>query len=763
VNRKLFIAIFVPLGILLLVVATLSLQWRIQHDSALRLYVAYLIDELHYVPYRDFFDEQAPGVHFVYSLVGLVSQYSDLGFRIADMLALGTILSTTWLFMRHLANRQVAWCAAIIFGLAYLQWGPAVSMEKEFLTILPISIALLVVMSFPRWSDRLRGAAVGFLFAVAGSIKPQAAIGFPLVLAFHAWSIMEQRGRKPRQLLPFLLSSAVGFAGPLLAMVVYLWHNGALPSLIDIAAHYWPLYAELTGSQQMLSGPARLPYLVNGYLTLGGHRWWLLPAVVGTCVSLCSQADRHRKRQVLLLVGMALAYSLSAVAAGKFWNYHWLPFQYFVILVASLCLVELPRTTHRLASLLPPVVLLLTVCLCIRPPREFYAQARGRPLPPPKAGRVDEMASYLKSHLKDGDKVQPLDWTGGAVQAMLMTRAQPATPFIYDVLFYHHVSHPYVQGLRRRFIEDLRVSQPRFIIEVVSEDKPWVWGEDTTREFPELRSLLAADYTVTLRGEGFVAYERGAGAEAALEADPLARLTRLLGSSESPEPAIVVAPGLQEHLQLYPFSDRIQFIAPDSAGDASERDVDEWLTTALNHYDRVTLLYRGDKSQRSAYESIHAWLNAHAYPNQQAWYGKVWAERYVLASPGDEQLTDIRFSHGLHLVSSAMSTLDRRDGVSAVRLEWLPTDAVPGDYCISVQVLSEDGQLATQSDIWPEVPTSQWKAGEPVVTKHGLIMPADLAPGSYRVQVVLYDSSGTRLQVSGQGDAAQLGELLVGD
>jgi hypothetical protein len=56
-------------------------------------------------------------------------------------------------------------------------------------------------------------------------------------------------------------------------------------------------------------------------------------------------------------------------------------------------------------------------------------------------------------------------------------------------------------------MNDLRKSRPRFVVEVVSIDKPWVAGVDTTRDFPELRSFIEANYTIALYKDDYVIYE----------------------------------------------------------------------------------------------------------------------------------------------------------------------------------------------------------------------------------------------------------------
>ncbi len=123
--------------------------------------------------------------------------------------------------------------------------------------------------------------------------------------------------------------------------------------------------------------------------------------------------------------------------------------------------------------------------------------------PPPRNGRVDLVAGFLEQHLQPGDRVQPLDWTGGGVvQAMLVARAQVATRFVNDFHFYHHLSEPYIQDLRKEFIGDLKAAPPRLSSATRGGDKPWVRGEDTTRVFNSLESFIETNYQVVLEEDG---------------------------------------------------------------------------------------------------------------------------------------------------------------------------------------------------------------------------------------------------------------------
>jgi hypothetical protein len=48
--------VVIPLGILLFAVAIASLRWRMEHDAPVLFYLARLMDQYHYIPYKDFFD-----------------------------------------------------------------------------------------------------------------------------------------------------------------------------------------------------------------------------------------------------------------------------------------------------------------------------------------------------------------------------------------------------------------------------------------------------------------------------------------------------------------------------------------------------------------------------------------------------------------------------------------------------------------------------------------------------------------------------------
>src|SRR5262245_27919401 len=165
------------------------------------------------------------------------------------------------------------------------------------------------------------------------------------------------------------------------------------------------------------------------------------------------------------MLGLLAAYAVYPTLSGQFWSYHWLPFGFVLACVAATCFADgVSAAPAALEIAAPLAFLVVTLSGGLRFPASFREQLAGAPAPPPLGGRVDEIAAYLKHSLEPGDTVQPLDWTGGAVHAMLRARARLATSFIYDFHFYHHLEEPYIQSLRRRFLAELDRAHPRFVI-----------------------------------------------------------------------------------------------------------------------------------------------------------------------------------------------------------------------------------------------------------------------------------------------------------
>ena len=504
--RRITTLVLILLAVLLIAQAAFSLQWPIAHDEAPLLYEAFLMHSEGRVPYRDLFDFQMPGSFAAYYLLGRLSGFNGFfRLRLLDLGILAALLGITFLFMRRF-GKPVAFAAAILFGLKYMQGGAFMSLQREYLLLGFVALAVWLSMrDVLTYKHRL---LIGILFGLSAVIKPHAALGLLPILLFDIIDLIQRRKLTLlKSATTSTLPIGIGFALPVLAVIAWLALTDALTPFIDIALHYWPLYAQVNGQMEITESGTRIPFLLNQSLRLGGHALWFIPALLGVYL-----VPQENKRQAYLLAGLAVCYAIYPAFSGQFFEYHYIPFVYFIVILASLALTEQhPLSIFQLPPsflfLLSSLIFLFTIAVTIRPSNTFLRQIQNRPIAK-TTDRAEEIASYLEENMQVGNTVQPLDWTGGTLLAMLETRAPLATKYVFDFYFYHHVSTPYIQNLRADFMDELQAANPRFIVEVIAVDKPWLTGPDTSREFPELRAFLKENYSVTILEDDYIIYEK---------------------------------------------------------------------------------------------------------------------------------------------------------------------------------------------------------------------------------------------------------------
>jgi len=501
--RRATIVIIILLALFLVIQAAYALQWPIAHDEAPLFYETFLMHSEGRMPYRDIFDFQMPGSYIAYYLLGLLSSFSAFRIRLLDIAILAALIFITYHVMKRYGKTSALF-AGILFGLTYLQGGPSLSLQREYLLLIFLALSLWMGMR-----DSLtpkHRLSLGLLFGLAAVIKPHAALGLLPYLLFDIIDLIQRSKLTPlNAAAKSLVPAIIGFLIPVSLVTAWLAFNHALTPFISIAKNYWPLYAQINGRMEITPANERLSFLLSQVWRLGGYGLWLIPAALGVYL--------NQNKQTYLLASLALVYAIYPVLSGQFFPYHYIPFIYFILLLAStaISIFHLPLSTHHLPRAfilhLSSFVLLSAIILSIRPSQTFIRQLEGKPIAI-AADRAVEISRFLEKHLEPGDKVQPLDWTGGTLLAMLETHAHIATDYVFDFYFYHDVSQPYIQSLRADFMTQLQKASPRFVVEVTAIDKPWVSGENTTRDFPELRTFLAAKYSVTIQKDDYVIYER---------------------------------------------------------------------------------------------------------------------------------------------------------------------------------------------------------------------------------------------------------------
>lgn len=506
-GRGLLRLLLAGLTLWLAVYVVLSLRWRMTHDTPLLYYIAFLMNRFGAVPYVDVFTNQSPGALAFHALIYALFGASDRAFRLLDLAWLGLITLATLPLLRPL-GRMATWAGVALFALSYLRLEQEVSFQRDFIGILPVALAAALIAQGR--ATTVRRFLAGLCLGLAVTLKPHLGLGLPVLMLYDLLAADAAGERSPwlRRAARLSWPYALGLALPVAAMLLWVWQLGAWPAYRQLNTAALPLYLRMNGEHQALFGVNRLLYLFQNYARVGGLSLWLAPAALSLYLAAgLPPAYAVMRRRILLLAALALTYSLYVLLGGKFWEYHWLPFQYFLILTAAagLALLQLPAPAAQRRVTI--VILTLVIFLASLPSHAFYGQLWGQPPRPPKGGRVDAIAAFLQTHLRPGETVQQLDWTGGATQSMLIAEARMATPYMEDYVFYHAVDHPFVQAQRQRFLAALAQARPRFVIDISATPRPN--GPGSSLDFPELRAFLAAHYIPVAEGEGYVIYEVG--------------------------------------------------------------------------------------------------------------------------------------------------------------------------------------------------------------------------------------------------------------
>jgi hypothetical protein len=282
----------------------------------------------------------------------------------------------------------------------------------------------------------------------------------------------------------------------------------------------------------------------------------------------------------------------------------------------------------------------------------------------------------------------------------------------------------------------------------VLEARPGAWRVTAARlAGPFLAVLLIATAWQPLRNEWFdPAFwrddYRGAAREIALTAGPRDALI-LNGQSQI------------ETLDLYLKGPQPRFLIPrfrplDAAATAA--DLQAILAAHRRIYGLFYVLEESDPGGM-----IASWLDTHAFRASSRWYGGlqlvVW-EGGALAGPAIGFSIPFVGGPTLENVVVAPAALRPTEALRA-QVTWSANRQVAGGAPLNVfaHVIGADGQLVGQYD-------GPLDGGGP--TRFAIVLPADTAPGSYRLRVGLYDpATGARLRTARGDDGLDIAALMV--
>ncbi len=128
-----------------------------------------------------------------------------------------------------------------------------------------------------------------------------------------------------------------------------------------------------------------------------------------------------------------------------------------------------------------------------------------------------------------------------------------------------------------------------------------------------------------------------------------------------------------------------------------------------------------------------------------------------VAPPGHR--LDFTLGGSVALTGFDLASTDVRPGQTIhLTLHWRDVAALDGDYTVFVHVLSQAQKVVAQRDQPPDGgqrPTSSWFPGDEILDRYDLVLPGNLSPGDYPIEVGMYNpGDGKRLPVTEQGKPA---------
>jgi hypothetical protein len=483
-----------------LVFLAVGMSWQTVRDTPFLLYEGFLSQQLDIVPYRDYFEVNAPGTVLVFGVLQRLSGGGDLALRFVDLLVLAGICAFTFIVLgRHGWRSGLLACA--LFAGFELSTGPENALQREYLSLLPLAISLALVF---RRSDLMRGQLyplflAGLMMGSVATIKPPLAICWIPLFAydlFVAEPRFERWGRK-------LALVAAGALAPVILVVGWLAWRGALAPFVEMAVNYYPLYTQIDGNGAVLPqnvGEFLKRYLLRTLPLLAGAG--AAPALLGL-VAGAGFGDRLLRAQNAALAGLVAAAAFYVPISGKFWVYHRIPLFYALALAAALLFstaLERPAPS-RLRDLAVALALLASLPLA-QLAIHFVTYWEGHN---PRGEQVEKMADYLRQHTTPADTILPLDVSTGAAHALLEARRPFYGRFITDFHFYHHHEELYMIALRRQFLAQFRDGQPTVILRCHSWRPRDPAGPE---DFPELDAILRSEYAAVLETSGCTVLRR---------------------------------------------------------------------------------------------------------------------------------------------------------------------------------------------------------------------------------------------------------------
>jgi hypothetical protein len=434
----------------LVVFAVRTWHWPLVGDAPTIHYAVFLMEHGE-APYRQVVDVNMPGAWLVEWLAMHLLGGGSLAWRIFDLLegaaAAAAMISIAWPY-----DRFAGFLAGSLFILLHGRDGLVELGQRDLSMTVLLLVAYVLAFSILRaqrpgarlWATALFGLFLG----LATTVKPTPVLLAPPLVALLCLQLRRRREPWRRH----LVAALAGFLVPLLAVLVFLLRQRAVPAFLTVIFRLIPTHAHLH----------RLPL---GDLLLHSLAANLFPMVLLWLPVALFAGLRRNAEWIALLMGLLFGLA-SFCIQGKGYSYQRYPAEAFLLLMIciDLCLALRARPDSQPGARSRWIRPLAAVALAALTATAGVASTR-------KALQFNwqdrEFDTMLRADLTQlggpalNGKVQCMDMAVGCLASLYRLHLVQATGFLYDCYLLDPGNH---YGYRRKFLAEMESDPPNVFV-----------------------------------------------------------------------------------------------------------------------------------------------------------------------------------------------------------------------------------------------------------------------------------------------------------
>jgi hypothetical protein len=447
-------------------------------DLPLMHYVAWRVADGD-TPYVDIWDMNGPAAYMAHGLMLMVPLPPRVVAALVMVGLTGLCVVAAAAIAGRAGRRWLGLAAGVAMAVAIAGRGADFLAQRDMMiaALAAASLALVAASGarMRRWS------VAGVLLGLAVGVKPTAA---PFALFAVAGAIWIDTG-EGRAFRRFAWLAAGGVAGAAV-WVAYLLATGSLAGWWQTMASYNAAYAKIAREPLLvlLQEPAVMLAMAGGMacLFVARARWR-------------AKAPREELAGLLMTAAFAIASAAMYMIQGKGWAYQAAPATVMAVISACVALWSLggvyrPRPWMVAVGVASVALMSLGGLRAQMSPLHAEVQAI-------RTGLADDMMAALEA-LPAGMKVQPLDTTDGAVNAMMQAQRAPASPVMYDFFLFEGDAKEIARA--RSVVLDVAARGDSAFLITNGGWPNFQTGFVRIREFKELQAMLDAKYRLVSAG-----------------------------------------------------------------------------------------------------------------------------------------------------------------------------------------------------------------------------------------------------------------------